>query len=147
MPEAARKPEIGAEIESLCPKCKGATVHVIEVIKSPTLMKVMCKACLNSHRYRPASTESAKKLVKAKKAKKAKVDPRTREERKWNRLLEQADKDKAVSYSMNSSFTENDIIDHTKFGVGVVVKILDHGKMSVIFQDGVRNMVQNFKTR
>ncbi len=145
MPEA-RKPEIGAEVEALCPKCKGATVHVIQVIKTPELMKVMCKACLSSHRYRPANAENAKKL-KAKKAKKPKVDPQTREERKWNRLLEQADKEKAVSYSMNSSFTENDVIDHTKFGVGVVVKILDQCKITVIFQDGLRNMVQNFKSR
>jgi len=146
MPEV-KKPEIGAEVEALCPKCKSATVHVIEVIKTPTLMKVMCKACLSSHRYRPVGAGAGKKSAKVKKAKKPKADPQTREERKWNRLLEQADKDKAVSYSMNSSFTENDVIDHTKFGVGVVVKILDHGKITVIFQDGLRNMVQNFKTR
>jgi hypothetical protein len=146
MPEA-RKPEIGAEVEALCIKCKGATIHVIEVIKTPELMKVMCKACLSSHRYRAANAENTKKFIKAKKVKKPKVNPQTREERKWNRMLDQADKEKAVSYSMNSAFTENDVIDHTKFGVGVVVKILDRGKVTVIFQDGLRNMVQNFKTR
>lgn len=145
MPEA-RKPEIGAEVEALCPKCKGATVHVIEVIKTPELMKVMCKTCLNSHRFRPPKGGAAKSL-KTPKVKKPKLDPQTREERKWNRMLEHADREKAVSYTMNSSFTENDVIDHTKFGVGVVVKILDHGKITVIFQDGLRNMVQNFKTR
>jgi hypothetical protein len=142
-----KKPEIGAEVEALCPKCKGATIHVIEVIKTPELMKVMCKACMSSHRYRPATPENTKKLIKTKKVKKPKVDPKSREEKKWNRMLEQADREKAVSYAMNRSYTENDVIEHMKFGLGVVVKIQDTGKITVIFQDGLKNMVQNYKAR
>ncbi len=142
-----KKPEVGAEVEALCPKCKGATIHVIEVIKTPELMKVMCKACMASHRYRPATPENTKKLVKTKKVKKAKVDAKSREEKKWNRMLEQADREKAISYNMNRSYTENDVIEHMKFGVGVVVKIMDTSKITVIFQDGLKNMVQNYKTR
>ena len=126
-----KKPEVGGEVEALCPKCKGATIHVIEVIKTPELMKVMCKACMASHRYRPATPENTKKLVKTKKVKKAKVDAKSREEKKWNRMLEQADREKAISYNMNRSYTENDVIEHMKFGVGVVFKIMDTSKIKI----------------
>lgn len=138
--------EVGTEVEALCTKCKNATTHVVSVIKNDEIARVMCKACLTTHRYRPITEIIKKKLAKLKKIKKTKEASQTRESRKWNKLLEQADASKAVSYRMGISYTENDVIQHDMFGLGVVVKILDASKMSVVFSTGVKNMVQNYKT-
>ncbi len=140
-----KKMEIGIEVEALCNKCKAATVHVVVAIKSQDMVRVMCKTCQSLHRFKSPESKSLKKAGKVVKAKKAKLTLEARETRKWNKLLTAADPEKAIAYSMSQGYAENDVIQHTKFGLGVVVKILDPSKISVVFEDGLKNMVQNHK--
>jgi hypothetical protein len=139
-----KKMEIGMEVEALCNKCKAATVHVVVAIKSQDMVRVMCKACSSLHRFKAPASKLAKKAEKLK-VKKAKLTPEARETKKWNKLLLAADREKAVAYSMSHGYAENDVIQHNKFGLGVVVKILDPSKISVVFEVGLKNMVQNLK--
>jgi len=140
-----KKLEIGVEVEALCKKCKSATVHVVVAIKSEEMVRVMCKACSSLHRFHPPDPKLLKKMAKLKKAKKAKLTPEARESKKWNKMLAQADPEKAVAYAMNQGYTENDVIQHDKFGLGVVVKVLESRKIAVVFEEGLKNMVQNYK--
>ncbi|HNS72942.1 MAG TPA: hypothetical protein PKI81_06025 [bacterium] len=140
-----KKMEIGIEVEALCNKCKAATVHVVVAIKSQDMVRVMCKACSSLHRFKAPESKGVKKSAKLQKVQKPKLTPEARESRKWNKLLLAADPEKAVIYSMSSGYAENDIIQHDKFGLGVVVKIIDLSKISVVFETGVKNMVQNLK--
>lgn len=140
-----KKMEIGIEVEALCNKCKAATVHVVVAIKSQEMVRVMCKICESMHRFKAPESKLAKKSAKLVKVKKAKLTPEARETKKWNKLLLAADRDKAVAYSMSHAYSENDVIQHEKFGLGVVVKILDPSKISVVFEVGLKNMVQNLK--
>ena len=39
-------------------------------------------------------------------------------------------------YNFRESFAENDVIEHPKFGRGVVIKLISPQKMRVLFQDG-----------
>ena len=134
------KLEVGAEVEAMCKTCKGPSIHVIEVIKNDKITKVMCKACLNSHRYVPVS--EAEEATKPKTAKR-KTPLKTKEERKWSRLLSKVDSEQPIEYEMDKSFTEKDVINHAKFGVGVVVEVVDRTKISVAFQQGMKTLVQN----
>ncbi|HNW58418.1 MAG TPA: hypothetical protein PKI62_01925 [bacterium] len=140
-----KKMEIGIEVEALCNKCKAATVHVVVAIKSQDMVRVMCKVCQSLHRFKSPESKALKKTGKVVKAKKPKLTPEARETRKWNKLLTAADPEKAVAYSMSQGYAENDVIQHSKFGLGVVVKILDPSKISVVFEGGIKNMVQNHK--
>jgi hypothetical protein len=140
-----KKMEIGIEVEALCNKCRAATVHVVVAIKSQDMVRVMCKVCESLHRFKAPDAKAAPKAAKLAKVKKAKLTPEARESKKWNKLLLSADREKAVAYSMSHGYAENDIIQHDKFGLGVVVKILDPSKISVVFEAGLKNMVQNFK--
>lgn len=137
--------EVGVEVEALCTKCKNATTHVITAIKEGEIARVMCKKCMSTHKYRPIDDRIKRKLAKLKKMKKTQKTSESRESRKWNKLLEQANPENAISYRMGASYTEHDVIQHDKFGLGVVVKILEPGKISVVFSDGIKNMVQNMK--
>jgi len=141
-----KPPEVGAEIEALCTKCKDATVHVITIIKKDEIARVMCKSCQSTHRYRQVDDKIRKKIARLKKVKKTRKETESREHKRWNKLLEQADPAKAVAYKMASTYAENDVIQHDTFGLGVVVKVLDVNKVSVVFSDGVKNMVQNYKS-
>ena len=140
-----KKMEIGIEVEALCNKCKAATVHVVVAIKSQDMVRVMCKTCSSLHRFKAPESKGVKKADKLQKAKKAKLTPEAKESRKWNKLLMAADPGKAVAYSMSHGYAENDVIQHDKFGLGVVVKIVDPSKISVVFEGGIKNMVQNLK--
>ena len=143
--------EVGAEVEAMCTKCKGPSIHVIEVIKNDKITKVLCKSCLSTHKYKPVESEKdapktrAKKSTTTQKAKAPKKATKTKEERQWSRLLTKADAEEvdSVEYAMNASYSELDVINHQKFGVGVVVKVLETNKISVGFQEGTKTLVQN----
>jgi len=148
--------EVGSEIEALCNKCKAATVHVIEVIKQDKPTRVMCKSCESSHRFRSPEEliefkkKAAKtKAVKSKAAKSTAVktkraaSSKTPEQRKWSRLCNKFNIENPTDYQMEKKFSEHDAIQHKKFGLGVVVEIVNSTKMSVAFEEGIKTLVQN----
>jgi hypothetical protein len=47
-----------------------------------------------------------------------------------------------VRYSTEGTFRQGDLMLHRKFGQGYVVAVLDDGKISVLFRDGPRTLVQ-----
>ncbi len=141
---------VGDEIEALCNKCRAATVHIIETIKQEKPSRVMCKSCENSHRFRSPQEliEHRKKAVKAVKAKKAvktkkAASTKTPEQRKWSRLCNKVDTENPTEYQMEKKFSEHDAIQHKKFGLGVVIEILNPTKMNVAFEEGIKTLVQN----
>jgi hypothetical protein len=53
---------------------------------------------------------------------------------------------KAVSdfrvYRVSLTFKEGDLIRHSKFGDGVVTRIIDAGKVEILFKDEARTLAQ-----
>lgn len=140
----SKKIQVGDEIEAMCGTCKDATVHVVEVIKEDKVTKVMCKSCLNSHRYRRPVAAGEKPAIKAKTQKASNKAPaKTKEQRKWSRVMAKVEGEKPLNYDMSDEYKENDVIDHSKFGVGVVSEVIDPTKMSVVFEDGEKTLVHN----
>ncbi|MBN1482025.1 hypothetical protein EH223_06870 [candidate division KSB1 bacterium] len=140
----SKKIQVGDEIEAMCGACKDATVHVVEVIKDGKITKVMCKSCLNSHRYRKPVSAGEKKVVKKAGKKSTKKAPaKTKEQRKWSRVMAKVEGEEPQNYDMSGEYKENDVIDHSKFGVGVVSEVIDPTKMSVVFEEGQKTLVHN----
>jgi hypothetical protein len=134
------KLEAGKEVAAWCSKCKDTTVHVIEVIKDDKIHRVLCKACTSSHRFRTvADIETAKPVRKAVK----KAPPKSAQEKKWERFLAKTDAANPIEYTMQKSYQVLNVIEHHTFGRGVVREVIGHNKMSVIFQDRERVLVQN----
>ena len=46
-------------------------------------------------------------------------------------------------YSIKENFSANDLLDHPKFGAGVVSELLTDTTMKVVFSDGERVLVYN----
>lgn len=131
--------EVGNEVEALCKTCKGPAIHVIETIKNGKIDKVLCKGCNKSHKYKPLEEEASAPKTKTKRA----ASTKTKEERKWNRVLNKVDSENPTNYEMTETYTEKEVIDHQKFGVGVVDEVIDHTKISVIFKEGTKTLIQN----
>ncbi len=142
--------QVGDEIEAMCGKCKDATVHVVEAIKNDKITKAMCKSCLSSHRYRkPEDADAPKTKAKAKKSKTTKapkkpVSSKTKAQRKWTRLVNKVEGDEEPKgYEMGGAYEQHDVIQHDKFGKGVVVDVIDPTKISVVFEEGEKRLVHN----
>ncbi len=135
--------QVGDEVEALCGTCKAATVHVVEVVKNDKITKVMCKSCMSSHRYRLPEKEAVKKVAAKKTKSAAKKPTKTKEQRKWSRVLSKVDSEHPTEYSMGSTYNANDVIEHSKFGVGVVIEVVDPYKVAVVFEQGQKTLVQN----
>jgi len=135
--------EVGNEVNAYCPKCKSETVHVIESIKNDKIAKVMCKSCLSSHKYKSVDEVEATHKTKAAKKTAAPKVAKTREERKWARLLAKVNQENPLEYTMGATYTEQDVIQHTTFGLGIVVKIIDENRMDVFFKEGLKKLVMN----
>jgi len=131
--------KVGDEVEAYCGTCKAETVHVVEVIKNDKISRVLCKSCSKSHLYRKAKDVKAKTTKK----KTRKASTKTKEQRKWSRLMSKVDEETAVDYAMNETFNANDVINHNTFGLGVVVEVVDPSKMKVAFEEGMKTLVQN----
>lgn len=64
-------------------------------------------------------------------------------ERAWAKLNEKIGDEHARKYDIKAEFTENDVIDHPKFGIGYVVELVHPTKIEVLFEDGLKKMVCN----
>ncbi len=50
---------------------------------------------------------------------------------------------KSKAYSIKAKFDQGDIIDHPKFGPGVVDKLIDADKIEVIFRHDIKTLMHN----
>jgi hypothetical protein len=137
-----KKAQIGEEIEALCGSCKGATVHIIESIKNDKIVRVMCKICLSSHRFRKPEELLALKSKRKSEPKKP-VNPAVKSQRKWSRLVSKMENETPKDYHMTEKYVQNDVIVHSKFGTGVVVSVVDPTKITVVFEEGQKTLIHN----
>lgn len=59
-------------------------------------------------------------------------------EQNWQRTMNMTAAS-ARPYAMNESFAVGDVIDHPKFGSGVVQEIFPPDKMQILFRDGAQD--------
>jgi hypothetical protein len=139
---------VGKEVLSYCGKCKLTLAHMIVAMKDDTtIAKVKCKTCQATHAYKDPSK------VRAKKSLGTSSNSSTRSTRKkddhsisdiWMSAINKSTA-KSQPYSPKTCFTNGDIIDHVKFGPGVVEKLLDGNKIEVIFRHEIKTLMHNLK--
>lgn len=61
----------------------------------------------------------------------------------WNKLNETIGVAHARPYDIKAEFTENDVIEHPRFGIGFVVELVSPKKVEVLFEDGLRKLACN----
>jgi hypothetical protein len=118
--------------------------------------RVECLTCHGQHAYRPdePGTRTRKSSSKASHApdeekstekKRGKSKRAQKNERDlWKETLAKRDLGLAKPYIMTSSYETDDIIDHSKFGMGIVTHVITPQKMEVLFEEGYKFMVLNF---
>lgn len=146
----------GGEVDSYCTKCKLVLNHRIIAMVGTRPVRVECSTCNSHHNYRGAAPGakaaphgSAGGLAVTRsstpratrgptKAAQAIMD----RERSWEKAIA----GKAMSdfrvYRVSLTFQEGDLIRHSKFGDGVVTRIIDNAKVEILFKDEARTLAQ-----
>ena len=123
-------------------KCKMELEHTIVAMVGTLPKRVKCNTCNSLHNYRakPAERKSAGTKTPGQKTK-----SRGKAYKDSLALLAAADRSSAIAYSIKSTFKENDLIEHPKFGTGLVQSALKANKIEVIFEDGPRLLIHNME--
>ena len=127
----------GKEVLSYCGKCKLPLGHTIVAMKdSSTIGKVQCNTCKAIHMYKDPSTKAKKvKSSSTKTTRKKSVSVG----QLWMEEMGKAS-GKAIGYTIREKFEVGDIIDHKKFGPGIVQAHIDD-KIEVLFQHELKLLV------
>lgn len=109
-----------------------------------TIAKVKCNTCSTIQMYKDPSSTITKSKVSAKKtATKSQLASKTQPIAEiWTEALNKTSK-KSQPYSPKTKFIIGDIIDHSKFGPGIVQTIIDSTKMEVVFRHEIKTLVHN----
>ncbi len=131
---------VGGEVVSWCTKCKLELGHTIIAIVDNKPKKVKCNTCNGQHNYRSAPAGPGKTT-----AKRAGRKRKTPEEIYNEHITRLSKGDIPVTrkYRIDEKFTVDDLVDHPKFGVGVVMAIVKTNKIETLFKDGPRLLIQN----
>lgn len=131
---------VGKDVLSYCTKCKLNLGHTIVAMKdSKHIAKVKCNTCGALQAYKdPTQSKSNKTRTRKTSATPSKVISVSD---LWMEKMSNTKK-KSTPYAMDGKFHEGDVIDHSKFGPGIVEKVVDD-KIEVIFRHEIKTLVHN----
>jgi hypothetical protein len=135
----------GSEIDSWCTSCRMDLNHRIVAMVGPTPKRVECLTCGGQHNYRAPRTNGAQPAKKSG-TPRASREPRMTQRAKneldrvhdWESRIAGQPVEAFARYSMNHTFSLNDLVLHRKFGEGYVFEVLEDGKVNIMFRDGPR---------
>ena len=130
----------GEDIEAWCTKCKMELEHTIVAMVDNLPKKVKCNTCSSLHNFKnkPAAKRRAGTGASGQKKK-----PRGKSYKDSLALLTEADRSNSKAYSIKNTFKENDVIEHSKFGTGLVLSTVKDNKIEVIFENGPKLLIHN----
>jgi len=128
----------GKEVLSYCGKCKLPLAHIIVSMKDAgTIGKTTCNTCGATHMYKDPATKAKK--VKKKATSKRKTTKSIPIDQLWMEEMGKAS-GKALNYGIREKIVTGDIIDHKKFGPGIVQNAIED-KIEVLFQHEIKLLV------
>jgi uncharacterized protein involved in copper resistance len=149
---------VAGEIDAWCTKCKMDLNHRICALADGKVKRVLCLTCKTEHMYHKPKTAPAAAANGAAKAprstaKKTGTGRTTAAEREaaaakaerirvntWERAIAGQPSNAFRQFRITESFNEGDLVRHTKFGDGVVARVVDRMKVEILFQDGAKTM-------
>ena len=125
----------GSNVDSWCTKCKLVLAHTIEAVASDKIKRVVCNTCGGKHQFKANKPGTTVKVARLKG-----VKPRSKV-MDYTSLLGKMDFGCAKTYNFSVAFAKGDLINHPKFGFGVVTFERDVQKIEVLFESGPKILV------
>ena len=156
---SGRNLSVGGNCDAYCTRCKMDLAHTIVAMVEGTPVQVICNTCNGAHKYRaPKSAEKAGRSAASKStstrgtstratgARKAASEAAAEKElkelrRRWDAEIGKHADAPTRPYDVRGDFGKDDVIEHSKFGVGFVVEELQDKRIKVLFQDAERTLI------
>lgn len=155
MPRALKT---GGDVDSWCTKCRLMLTHRIVAMVGPKPVRVECETCHSQHNYRErppgepppkaagspriiSTSSSGPRAPRATSATRLEQERREREQ-SWERAVGGKLVSDFVKYNVQRTFHVGDLVKHSKFGDGVVTRIIDVHKIEILFRDEPRTLAQ-----
>ena|SRR3989304_7454645 len=138
---------VSGPVDGWCTKCKLVLGHTIISMVNNLPAKVKCNTCNSEHKFRTKQSgtskpKSAKSTSPAKKIKTQEVNYND-----YISRLTEHDLTRVRIYSMDGSYKKDEIIEHSKFGVGIVLSLIQNNKIEMLFKDGTKILVHDSGVR
>ncbi|MFV1975206.1 MAG: hypothetical protein ACC651_05620 [Candidatus Scalindua sp.] len=130
----------GGYIEAWCTKCRLELGHTIVAMVANFPKRVKCNTCNAQHNFRTKPSE--KKRIKSKNSTQKIKSQEINYNESISRLTN-SDRSNAKKYRIEGNFEKDEIIDHPKFGIGIVSSVIQINKIEILFKDGSKLLVQN----
>lgn len=151
-----KAPRAGGEIDAYCTKCRLDLNHRIIAMIGNDVKRVECLTCHGDHNYRRTQADRDKEKERKAMAREIhapKTGSLTRTPRGataiklsnrqlWEKSIAGQPPTSFKSYNVKATFSPGELIRHSKFGDGVVARVIDPLKVEVLFEDGPRTMAQ-----
>ena len=133
-------PAVAKTVYTECKKCGAERYHVVLAHTSATSAKVNCEICGAQKTFKLASPKAAKALKPGAKPRATRANKADEHRQEYEKLV--GGNGEAVKYNMKANFSQNQKLEHPKFGVGVI-RASFPDKIEVVFQDEVRSLIHN----
>lgn len=136
----------GKDILAYCNKCKLTLSHTIIVMKDHnTVDKVICNTCKSTHSYKGPNAQTSRPGARKKVASGTrKTSSQKTEELQSKWLTDVNNSTQApIKYSPKTKFEIGNLIDHPKFGTGIVEATLEADKIDILFKTGNKILIHN----
>ena len=134
----------GKDVLSYCTKCKLNLSHTIVAMKDEkSIAKVQCNTCKSVHAYKDPSLSNANK-TRTKKSASASSKGNTKIISISDLWMEKLNKttSKSQPYGIDQKYKEGDVIDHSKFGPGIV-QAVKANTIEVVFRHEIKTLIHN----
>lgn len=136
--------KVGDDIDAKClPSCGQGLVlaHTVVAMDGDRIVKVKCNTCTKTHTYRAPDSASEATAAKRKVARKKREEAAAAALVNFDALAEKVDMSAASKYSIKNTLDVHQVVEHPKFGTGIVFALKEDGKAEVVFRDGPRVLV------
>lgn len=137
MSELNSLPPVARKVFYPCKKCDVDRYQVVLAHTSSKAAKLECEVCHTKNTFKVESASTTTKGGKKKTTKSTRGSHKVR----WEQLT-QGSSQEATPYNMKKAFEVESLIDHPKFGLGVVTA-LTNSSIQVVFEDQERSLVHN----
>ena len=121
-----------SKIEALCRNCEADTTHSIISTEDNKIKDVKCDVCDSAHNYEKSIKTILQEIEKL---------PNYKPQKEKDKELS----DPIVEYNVTKNYEIFTKIKHKKFGLGMVIEVINHKKIKVEFTDRVIMLVQNHR--
>lgn len=128
----------GGEVDTMCTRCKLELAHVIVAMVGQRIVRVQCKTCHTVHAFHGGQQRSSSPRPRLERPVAPRTPPAASE---YDRLLHGHDLSRAKPYRASTEYGLHEVINHVKFGLGLVTRVLPDQKIEVAFPSGGRVLV------